>query len=356
MHDERFGGIEIPRWADQLVPRIGRLQPDTVSANFIDRLVRSAVNMGASRPKLLDAMHLQNAPLRNPIGRASRIVLINLFAAIEREFGDPAIGMRLAIAAKPICFSDLGFAALFAPTVGEMLQTTVDMQGFRQNIWTAQLDRISNPARLRWILPEDNLEHMHACLEFSTASYTHFYRSALPTRMTPQVLHLCHQPRFDEAIYTELLGCPVIFGAEETCLEFNQSQLSLPLPNAYPELLQRMQAKYEQAVVWLANGKKHVAISYLYLASEMNKSPLKLDRLAASFGMTERSLRRKLADEGYPFRKLLEKVRRDLCDLYRMEGCRTMSEIAELLGYSELSAFTRAHTAWHGAPPRLYKA
>ena len=352
MQDEDQVHIATPHWADQMVPSIGRLKPDTVSANFIDRVLRGAVQMGASRPKLLAAIHLQNASLRNPIGRASRTVLINLFAAMERDFGDPAIGMRIAAAAKPACFSDLGYVAFFAPTVAEMLKTTLDIQGHRQNIWTANLDLKPNPARLTWTLPDDNPDYLHACLEFSVASYAHLYRSALPTRMAPQLLRLGHQPRFDVALYEELVGCPVIFGAEQTSLEFSRSQFALSLPTANPELQQRVQANYAKAVDWLVAGRKYSALCYLYLASELNKSPLKLERVAASFGLSERTLRRKLVEEGLPFRKLLENVRRDLSDLYRLEGRRTISEIAELLGYSELSAFTRAHNNWHGVPPR----
>ena len=307
--------------------------------------------MGASRPRLLSVLHLSDAPLRNPIGSVSRAVLINLFAAIQREFADPAIGLKLALAAKPGCFSDLGFGAILARTVGDMLQATVDIQGFRQNVWKAHLDLDAKPASLTWNLPEDDHGHLDASIEFSAASYAHFYRTCLPARIAPKIVRFRHQPRFDEAIYTELLGCPEIFGAEETCLQFDHSQLNLPLPNANPELQSMLQAKYAQPVAWLSDGCKHAGLSYLYLASELNKSPLKLERLAASFGLTERTLRRKLVQEGYPFRDLLEQVRRDLCDLYQFEGRRSMSEIAELLGYSELSAFTRAYKGWHNVPP-----
>jgi AraC-like DNA-binding protein len=347
----RRGSRAIPHWADQLVPRVGQLQPDTVSANFVDRLLRGSVNMGASRPKLLSALHLSDAPLRNPIGSVSRAVLINFFSAIEREFADPAIGLRLASAAKPSCFSDLGFAAMLAPTVGAMLQTSVDIQGFRQNIWRAHLDCEAKPVRLIWELPPDGYSHLDACIEFSVASYAHFYRTCLPARIAPRIVRFRHPPRFAETRYAQLIGCPVVFGAEATCLEFDRSQLNLPLPDANPDLQIELQAKYAQPVAWLAEGRKHAGLSYLYLASELNKSPLKLERLAASFGLTERTLRRKLVQEGHPFRDLLEKVRRDLCDLYRVEGRRSMSEVAELLGYSELSAFTRAHKAWHHVPP-----
>ena len=351
LNGQKKGSRTIPHWADELAPRIGQLQPDTVSANFVDRLLRGAVNMGASRPRLLSALHLSDAPLRNPIGRVSRALLINFFAAIEREFADPAIGLRLARAAKPSCFSDLGFVAMLAPTVGDMLQTSVDIQVFRQNVWKAKLDLGASPASLIWDLPNDEHRQLDSCIEFSAASYAHFYRTCLPARIAPKVARFRHQPRFAEALYAELLGCSVVFGAAETCLEFDRSQLHLSLPTANPDLQSMVQLKYAQPVAWFAQGRKHTALSYLYLASELNKSPLKLERLAASFGLTERTLRRKLVQEGHPFRDLLEQVRRDLCDLYRFEGRRSMSEIAELLGYSELSAFTRAHKGWHNVPP-----
>jgi AraC-like DNA-binding protein len=335
------------------VPRIGALERDTVGANFIDRLVRGAVNMGASRPRLLAAIHVQDAPLRNPIGRLSRQVMVSLFSAIEREFGDPAAGIRLANAARPGCFSDLGFIALFAANVGDMVGDTVNIQGFRQNVWNAVFDRQSNPARLTWHLPDDAGGQLDAGVEFSVASYAHLYRNALPNGLQPLAIRFRHQPRFAPERYTELLECPVFFGAETNRIEFDRIQLSLPSPNANPELQRDLLAVYNQPMDWLANRNLHAAFSYLYLASELNKSPLKLARLAASFGLTERTLRRKLVEEGYPFRDLLEKVRRDMCDLYRLEGRRSMSEIAELLGYAELSAFSRAHKRWYGQAPSL---
>jgi len=352
MHGSKQKARAETHWADELVPAIGPLSPGRVSANFIGRVLRSAVHMGASRPKLLAAIGVEDAHLRHPVGSLPQQVLFHLFGAVEREFDDPAIAMRLAIAAKPGCFSDFGFVATFTPTLGDMLRFIVNIQSYRQNIWSVTLDVATNPAQLCWIVPDHQQELPASCVEFSMASYAHFYRSALPTRLAPQTLYLRHQPRCDEAIYAELLGCPVVFGADETRMVFSRSQFGLPLPNAFPQLQQRVQETYGQAAQWIAQGRKYTAFSYLYLASELNKSPLTLERLAASFGMSERSLRRKLVEEDYPFRQLLEKVRRDLCDLYYMEGCRPMGEIAELLGYSELSAFSRAHKGWHGASPR----
>ena len=92
-------------------------------------------------------------------------------------------------------------------------------------------------------------------------------------------------------------------------------------------------------------------LCYNYLAYLLDKSGLSLDAAAETFGMAERTLRRKLVAEDESFRHILERVRRDACQLYFLEGGRSLSEISAKLGYSELSAFTRAYTAWYGHPP-----
>jgi AraC-like DNA-binding protein len=341
----------IRHWAEQLVPIIGGLEPETVGANFVDRLVRAAVSAGARRPQILAALGFTNAELRNPVGRLPGTALVDLFSVIEREFADPAAPLKLAGGARPGCFSDLGYVAMFAPTIGEMISATVNIQLFRQNVWHTQFDHQSRPVRLNWHFPNACAATYSQVIEFSVASYVHLYRNSIPARPTPVAIHFQHAPRFAIEQISELLGCPVSFGAASTFIEFDPDQLNIPSPNANPVLQKEVLARYTQAIKWLREGRKHSAFGYLYLASELNKSTLRLDRLAASSGISERTLRRRLVEEGHPFRELLEKVRRDMYDLYRMENRRSMSQIAELLGYAELSAFTRAHKQWYGKPP-----
>lgn len=333
------------------MPIIGALESETVSANFVDRLVRAAVAMGARRPGVLNGIGFSDAQLRNPVGRMPGRALPDLFATLVREFADPAIPFALASGARPQCFSDLGYVAMFAETVGDMLEQTIAIQGFRQNIWQVNLERDDGAARLCWTVPKRLEQQFAGTLEFSVASYVHLYRNSVAARPSPIAVRFSHRPRFAEGRYRQALQCPVHFGADRICIEFDADDLRLRSPRTNPALQRNLLQFYNQAIDWLRQDKSALAFCYLYLASELNKSPLTLDRAATALGMSERTLRRRLVAEGKPFRDLLEHVRKELYNLYRMENSRSMREIAELLGYAELSAFSRAHRKWYGEPP-----
>lgn len=83
-------------------------------------------------------------------------------------------------------------------------------------------------------------------------------------------------------------------------------------------------------------------LCYDYLAYLLDKSRPNLHSAAETLAMAERTLRCKLVAEGTSFWQVLEFVRRDVCQLYFLEGTHELSDISTRLGYSELSAFTLA--------------
>lgn len=323
-----------------------------VSTNFVGRILRGAVDLGARRPQLLEAINLSDPSIRNPIGQVSHILLTRLFHAIEAQVADPSVALKLGVSARPACFSDLGYITRFSKTPRHTIAETVAMQSFRQAVWEIQAEFGQRDASLVW--RGDNLHDpmVAAAIEFSASSYSHIAKEGPADGLPLKEVHFCHQARFDPEIYNRHFGVKVHFGASTTALIFDNASLDMPSPRANPALQRAILDRFGQPPAWIREGKRYSALCFVYLAAEMNKSPLTLDRIAAAYGSSERSLRRHLADEGRPFRELLDHVRRDLCDLYRLEGQRSLSQVAELLGYSELSAFSRAFTRWYGISPR----
>jgi AraC-like DNA-binding protein len=78
--------------------------------------------------------------------------------------------------------------------------------------------------------------------------------------------------------------------------------------------------------------------------------------VARHIGIGQRTLARHLAEEGSSFSELLSNVRRALAHRYLMNQSLSISEIAWLLGYSEISTFTRAFQRWTGASPSATRA
>jgi AraC-like DNA-binding protein len=71
--------------------------------------------------------------------------------------------------------------------------------------------------------------------------------------------------------------------------------------------------------------------------------------------MSSRTLRRRLDEEGTSFRSLLEEVRQALAEELLATGGLSLEEIAERLGYGEVSNFIHAFKRWKGVPPRQYR-
>jgi AraC-like DNA-binding protein len=79
-------------------------------------------------------------------------------------------------------------------------------------------------------------------------------------------------------------------------------------------------------------------------------------RIARRLGLSPRTLGRRLAAEGLTFSSVLDRLRADLAGRYLRDKDLSISEIAWLVGYQEVSAFTHAHKRWTGKTPREARA
>ncbi|NPD14892.1 helix-turn-helix domain-containing protein [Xinfangfangia sp. D13-10-4-6] len=82
----------------------------------------------------------------------------------------------------------------------------------------------------------------------------------------------------------------------------------------------------------------------------------RIERVAEALRTTRWTLQRRLTAAGEVFSDLVDETRRDLARLYLRQNHLALAEIAALLGYSELSALTRASSRWFGQPPSRLRA
>lgn len=91
-----------------------------------------------------------------------------------------------------------------------------------------------------------------------------------------------------------------------------------------------------------------------YLTRNAYLGILSLEDVAANFNVTPRSLQRRLQQESTTFQQIADAVRKSIALHYLESGKYQMKEISSILGYNEISAFSRAFKRWTGRAPTEY--
>ncbi|WP_353505586.1 AraC family transcriptional regulator [Agrobacterium sp. FDAARGOS_525] len=80
-----------------------------------------------------------------------------------------------------------------------------------------------------------------------------------------------------------------------------------------------------------------------------------LNDVARQLGLSERTLQRRITDEGSTFRGLVSDARRDLGRHLLADPSTDIEEVACLLGYQDTTSFYRAFREWEGMPPNRWR-
>ena len=91
------------------------------------------------------------------------------------------------------------------------------------------------------------------------------------------------------------------------------------------------------------------------IADHLAHGEARLDTVATKLGMSPRSLSQKLAELDTSFSGIVKSLRKDLARRYLRENHLRLTEIAFLLGYSEVSTFTHAFKRWTGTTPTAFR-
>lgn len=156
-----------------------------------------------------------------------------------------------------------------------------------------------------------------------------------------------------EAVLRELfLGTlPTVFAVDSGRLTFPVSFLDAELPQASPAA----SALAEELCADLAGRRRDdsgLAQRVRILLAQRIAFDPSAAGVARALALGERTLRRRLADDGTSFQAVLDEVRVALAAQLLATGTLSVTEVAHRLGYAESASFIRAHQRWHGRSPR----
>ncbi len=177
-------------------------------------------------------------------------------------------------------------------------------------------------------------------------------RTLTNRRLVPRAVRFAHRRSNDVSELERFFGCPTAFGADADEIVFDKKEGQLHLVGADPYLNEVLLRYCEEAL-----SHRRSNASPLRTRIENAITPLLphrkagLGAVARQLGMSVRTLSRRLSKEDLKFAEVLNQLRSDLALEYLGEPSLSISQIAWLVGYHDVSSFSHACKRWTGMNP-----
>jgi AraC-like DNA-binding protein len=188
------------------------------------------------------------------------------------------------------------------------------------------------------------------------ALVTELGRRGTKTRLNPKRIELT-RPIERENRFKEYFGCPVKYRATRDAIILRASDLELPFGTHNDELLQMLAPQFEHDLKERRTKESILGqVKWVLKRLLAGSRPDLLFMVAKELGMSERTLQRRITDEGTTFRKLLNETRHELGRQYLGNASVEITEAAFLLGYEDANSFYRAFRSWEGKTPAEWRS
>ena len=310
-------------------------------------------SFGINVAELLQRLSLPADYLDRPdlmIPMETKVELLELGARLS---GCPHFGLKLAQQQNISAFGTVGLLLQQCATLRDAMETITSSIGQTAQGIEVWLEEDGDIARLHSRYNFDGPSaHSRQHCDNLVASGFNMIRFLLAEPLQLHAVYLCGPaPKAPEdlAPYQALFQCPVYFDCDSNGIAFAASLLERPVAGANPEmrgLIDRFLKKkqldnFQEQLLWT-------------ITNLLPRGPVTLEKVADSVNMAPRTLQARLRQQGTSFQQLLDRTRVEQVCTYLLEGNLSLTEIAELVGYSQLSALTRAFKRIMGASPRSW--
>tara|TARA_R110002110_G_scaffold66978_1_gene182977 strand:+ start:64391 stop:65416 length:1026 start_codon:yes stop_codon:yes gene_type:complete len=304
--------------------------------------------------ELLDAVGIDVAKAANPEWRIPQSSFAALMVRCVEETGDEAFGLLAAEQLRPQVLHGLGLGWLASDTVYEGLARLVRFGKLLSSALELELEPDGQFIHLCMSRSAELDRYSDVGKDYAVGIVVRMCRLTLGEFLAPVSIEINRpQPRHPDR-WEYMLASRVSFDTGITRVTWSRSDILQPLITGDPALAR---ANDEQAQTYL-NSFQRASVSRSVvdkIVERLPDGPPSQQQVADALNVSNRTLQRKLQEEGTSFMDLLQDTRLELARQYLAQPNYSVVETAYLLGFSESSTFSRAFKRWTGMAPADFR-
>ncbi|MDX1802942.1 MAG: AraC family transcriptional regulator ligand-binding domain-containing protein [Alcanivorax sp.] len=304
--------------------------------------------------KAILARHgLDEALFRDPEARLDARVSNALLDDCQALLAQPALGIEVVRHAQYTNFGALGLAIAAGGDLYSVLNRITRFHRLISDLVRTELHTDDDTVALRFFSTTEHEPHPQA-LVFIMASIVRVLRVRIHGDYDPVSVGC---PEWLEAPLQEAMAsyfrCPLEPG-EGYALVFDKASANRILASSDTQLAAMLDATLSQRLAEAQEASLADRLSVWIQERLPDGEPAQADA-AEALCMSTRSLQRRLGAEGLTWKQLLENTRKALVERHLRTPGMSITQVAFLLGFSEVSAFSRAFKKWYGMSPSQFR-
>ncbi|WP_268794728.1 AraC family transcriptional regulator [Sphingomonas sp. SRS2] len=191
-------------------------------------------------------------------------------------------------------------------------------------------------------------------IELSFAFFVKLGRMGTGRHLTPARVEFA-LPKTDRDEHRSYFGCEIIYDAPRNLIVLRAEDLDRPFPGHNPEFLDLLTPALAASVKEIEAKASVSEQVKIVLRKTLASGRPDLADVAQDLGTSERTLQRRITEEGKTFRALLVEARQEVGRELLSDPSVEVEEVACLLGYQDTSSFYRAFREWEGVTPNRWR-
>jgi AraC-like DNA-binding protein len=293
------------------------------------------------------------AQLLDPNTRVPREGAVGFTNELIALIGDPEVGLRLAerfelrdvdlfgylVRHCPHPLGAMEELARYSRLIGDSIDCQVEVRNQRVIVAVGLLGE-------RHMSPE--------IVDYFIGTICRTIRDLTRGSVNPLEVHLARPEPRRPGRYESFFSAPVKFNAKCCALYYSVEAMRTPFAEADDRLRKLLEQRADTLLSELPPRCRFLDQVRRRVNSQLELKELTARDLARQMGMSERTLRRRLEENGLSYRQILDDVRRENALRLAKDCSYNVTMIAYRIGYADTSKFARAFRRWTGMAPAAY--